>query len=66
MLNGSWRKLHNGYLQNLYSERIITAIKPRSIRLTAHVARTLERNIACRVLVKQRDHYILKGSDDGV
>jgi hypothetical protein len=37
---GSWRRLHNEELRNLYaSPNIIRVIKPRRMTLTGHVAR---------------------------
>jgi hypothetical protein len=43
---GSWRKLHNEELHNLYySPSIITMIKTRSMRLVGHVARMERRGM---------------------
>jgi hypothetical protein len=39
-VTGSWRKLHNGDLYNLYSSpNIIRMIESRRMRLAGHVAR---------------------------
>jgi hypothetical protein len=49
---GSWRKLHNEELHNLYSfPSIIRIIKSRRIRLAGHVARMGEKRYAYRILV---------------
>jgi hypothetical protein len=37
--DGSWRKLRNDELHNLYSPIIVRVIKSRRIRWTGHVAR---------------------------
>jgi hypothetical protein len=49
---GSWRKLHNEELHNLYSSpSIIGNVKSRRIGWTGHVARLGEKGNACRILV---------------
>jgi hypothetical protein len=46
VVKGSWRKLHNEDLHNLYSSTsIIRMIKLRRIRWTGHVARMGEEEI---------------------
>jgi hypothetical protein len=41
--NGSWRKLHNDELHNLYSSpKIVRGIKSRQMRWAGHVARMEE------------------------
>jgi hypothetical protein len=50
--DGSWRKLHNDGLHNLYfSPDIFRVIKSRSMRRTGHVARMGEGRGVYRVLV---------------
>jgi hypothetical protein len=50
--DGSWRKLHNDELYDLYSSpNIVRVIKSRRMRLAAHVARMGERWGVYRVLV---------------
>jgi hypothetical protein len=49
--DGSWRKLHNDELHDLYSSpNIVRVIKSRSMRWAGHVARMGERRGAYRVL----------------
>jgi hypothetical protein len=51
-VTGSWRKLHDEELRNLYSSPcIIRMIKPRRMRWARHAARTGERRNAYRILV---------------
>jgi hypothetical protein len=51
-VDGTWRKLHNDELHNLYySPNIIRAIKPRRMRWTRHVARLGKGRGVYRVLV---------------
>jgi hypothetical protein len=51
-VTGSWRKLHNEELHNLYSSpSIIRMIKSRRIRWAGHVARMGEKRNAYRILV---------------
>jgi hypothetical protein len=50
--DGSWRKLHNDELHNLYSSKnIVRVIKSRRMRWVGHVARTGEGRGVYRVLV---------------
>jgi hypothetical protein len=50
--DGSWRKLHNDELHNLYSSpNIVTVIKSRRMRWVGHVARMGEGRGVYRVLV---------------
>jgi hypothetical protein len=50
--DGSWRKLHNDELHDLYSSsNIVRVIKPRRMGWTGHVARMGEGRGAYRVLV---------------
>jgi hypothetical protein len=50
--DGSWRKLHNDKLHNLYSSpNIVRMIKSRSMRWAGHVARMGEGRGVYRVLV---------------
>jgi hypothetical protein len=50
--DGSWRKLHNDELHNLYpSPNIVRVIKSRRMRWTGHVARKGEGRDVYRVLV---------------
>jgi hypothetical protein len=50
--DGSWRKLHNFELHNLYSSlNIVRVIKPRRLRWVGHVARMVEGRGVYRVLV---------------
>jgi hypothetical protein len=59
--DGSWRKLHNDELHNLYSsQNIVTVIKSRRMRWAGHVAR-MEEGRGFRVSVGRpegkRDHW---------
>jgi hypothetical protein len=50
--DGSWRKLHNDELHNLYSSpNIVRVIKSRRMRWAGHVARKGEGGRVYRVLV---------------
>jgi hypothetical protein len=50
--DGSWRKLHNDELHNLYSSpNIVRVIKSRSMRWAGHVARIGEGRGVYRILV---------------
>jgi hypothetical protein len=50
--DGSWRKLHNDELHNLYSlPNIVRVIKSRGMRWVGHVARMGEERGVYRVLV---------------
>jgi hypothetical protein len=50
--DGSWRKLHNDELHNLYSSpNIVRVIKSRRMRWAVHVARMGEERGVYRVLV---------------
>jgi hypothetical protein len=50
--DGSWRKLHNDELHDLYSSpNIFRVIKSRRIRQAGHVARMREERSVYRVLV---------------
>jgi hypothetical protein len=50
--NGSWRKLHNDELHNLYSSlNIVRVIKSRRMRWAGHVARMGEGRGVYRILV---------------
>jgi hypothetical protein len=50
--DGSWRKLHNDELHNLYSSpNIVRVIKSRRMRWAGHVARMGEGRGVYRVLV---------------
>jgi hypothetical protein len=50
--DGSWRKLHNGELQSLYSSpNIVRVIKSRRMRWAGHVARMGEGRGVYRVLI---------------
>jgi hypothetical protein len=50
--DGSWRKLHNDKLHNLYSlPNIVRVIKSRRMRWTGHVARMEEGRGVYRILV---------------
>jgi hypothetical protein len=52
--DGSWRKLHNDELHNLYSSpNIVRAIKSRRMRWAGHVARMGEGRGVYRVLVRE-------------
>jgi hypothetical protein len=49
--DGSWRKLHNDELHNLYSSpTIVRVIKSRRMRWAGHVVRMGEGRGVCRVL----------------
>jgi hypothetical protein len=49
---GSWRKLHNEELHNLYSSpSIIRMIKSWRLRWAGHVAQMVAKRTACRILV---------------
>jgi hypothetical protein len=51
-VSGSWRKLHNDELHNLYSSlNIVRVIKARRLRWVGHVAHMEEGRIVYRVLV---------------
>jgi hypothetical protein len=51
-VDGSWRKLHNDELHNLYSSlNIVRVIKSRRMRWAGHVARMGEGKNVYRVLV---------------
>jgi hypothetical protein len=53
-VTGSWSKLHNEELHNLYSSpNIIKMIKSRRISWAGHVAQIGEKRNACRILVKK-------------
>jgi hypothetical protein len=50
--DGSWRKMHNDELHDLYSSpNIVRVIKPRRMRSAGHVARMEEERCVYRVLV---------------
>jgi hypothetical protein len=50
--DGSWRKLHNDGLHNLYSSlKIVRVIKSRRMRWAGHVARMEEERCAYRILI---------------
>jgi hypothetical protein len=49
--DGSWRKLHNDELHNLYSSPNVRVIKSRIMRWAGHVARMGEGRGAYRVFV---------------
>jgi hypothetical protein len=54
--DGSWRKLHNDELHNLYSSlNIVRVIKSRRMRWAGHVARMGEGRGAYRGLVGRRE-----------
>jgi hypothetical protein len=59
--DGSWRKLHNDELHNLYSSlNIFRVIKSRKMKWAGHVALVGEGRGVYRVLVgrpKGRDHW---------
>jgi hypothetical protein len=60
--DGSWRKLHNDELHNLYSSpKIVRVIKSRRMRWAAHVARTGEGSSVYRVLVGRPEYKITLG-----
>jgi hypothetical protein len=51
-VKGSWRKLHNEELHNLYSSpSIIRMINSRRMRWARHVARIRAKRKACRIFV---------------
>jgi hypothetical protein len=50
-VEGSWRKLYNDGLHNLYSPNIIRVIKSRRLRWAGHVARMGEERSVYSVLV---------------
>jgi hypothetical protein len=53
-VRGGWRKLHTEELHNLYSSpSVISMIKSRRMRLTAHVARMAEKKNAYRILPRK-------------
>jgi hypothetical protein len=60
-VTGSWRKLHNEELHNLYtSPNIIRMIKSRRVRWAGHVARMGRRGMQigyCWESQKERDQY---------
>jgi hypothetical protein len=52
--DGSWRKLHNGELHDLYSSpNIVRVIKSRRMRWAGHVARMGEGRGVYRVFVRR-------------
>jgi hypothetical protein len=54
--DGSWRKLHNDELNNLYSSpNIVRMIKSRRMRWAGHVARMGEGRGVYRVLVRRTE-----------
>jgi hypothetical protein len=59
--DGSWRKLHNDELHNLYSSpNIVRVIKSRRMRWAGHVARMGEGKVFTGFLLgglKVRDHW---------
>jgi hypothetical protein len=53
-VTGSWRKLHNEELHNLYSSpSIIRMINSRRMRWSGYVARMREKRNAYRILVRK-------------
>jgi hypothetical protein len=50
-VDGSWRKLHNDELHNLYSSNVLRVIKSRRMRWAGHVACMWEGRGVYRVLV---------------
>jgi hypothetical protein len=55
-VTGSWRKLHNEELHNLYSSSsIIRIIKSRRMRYAGHVARMGEKKNEYRILVGKQE-----------
>jgi hypothetical protein len=53
-VTGSWRKLHNEELHNLYSSpRIIRMIKSRRLKWARHIARMGEKRNAYRIFVEK-------------
>jgi hypothetical protein len=59
---GSYRKLHNEELHNLYfSPNIIRMMKSRRMRLAGHVARMGEKRNACRILIGTPERKRLLG-----
>jgi hypothetical protein len=51
--DGSWRKLHNDELHNLYSSsNVVRVVKSRRMRWAGHVARMGEGRGVYRVLVR--------------
>jgi hypothetical protein len=54
--DGSWRKLHNDELHNLYSSpNIVRVIKSRMLRWTRHVAPMGEGRVVYRILVGRHE-----------
>jgi hypothetical protein len=54
--DGSWRKLHNDELHNLYSSlNVVRVIKSRRMRWAGHVARMEEGRGVYRVLVRRSE-----------
>jgi hypothetical protein len=53
-VTGSWRKLHNEELHNMYSSpSIIRMIKSRTMRWAGHVTRMRRKSNAYRILVRK-------------
>ena len=53
-VTGEWRSLHNEELNDLYSSpNIVRVIKSRRMRWAGHVARTGEKRVVYRVLVRK-------------
>jgi hypothetical protein len=55
--DGSWRKLHNDELHNLYSPNIVKVIISRRMRWAGHVARRGEMRNAHKILFGKSDGY---------
>jgi hypothetical protein len=52
--NGSWRKLHNDELHNLYSSpNIVRVIKSKRMRWAGHMTRMGEGRVVYRILVER-------------